>query len=399
LNILHVGKYFPPFRGGLELYLRDLVDAIGEVGVSSALLVHRHDRSVRTVDDTVVLGGRPVHVVRAGTWFTLLFAPVSPAFPLQLRRLIAWARPDLLHLHLPNPSAFWALLLPSARRLPWVVHWHADVITAAHGWPMKLAYALYRPFERAVLKRAQAIFVTSAAYLQSSQPLQPWKPKCRVVPLGLEAGRLRRAACTVAAERNEYQPRQGLRVLAVGRLTYYKGFHNLLQAAAQVDTLRVDLVGDGDQAADLRTLAESLHLRERVAFHGSVDESTLARLMSRCDCLCLPSIERTEAFGMVLLEAMSFGKATVVSDVEGSGMGWVVEHGVTGLKVPPADADALAAAFRRLDRDRKALQTMGVRGRAKFEQLFEIKRSAKGVVDTYKGVLSHTAPIADRANP
>ena len=56
--------------------------------------------------------------------------------------------------------------------------------------------------------------------------------------------------------------------------------------------------------------------------------------MATCDCLCLPSIERTEAFGMVLLEAMFFGKATVIGDVKGSGMGWVVDDGITGLEIP-----------------------------------------------------------------
>lgn len=396
LIILHVGKFFPPFRGGLELYLRDLVAALGALGVTSAILVHRHDRSVRAEEDAVALGGRPVRLVRAGTWFTLLFAPVSPAFPLLLRRLIATTRPDLLHLHLPNPSAFWALFLPSARRLPWLVHWHADVITTSQGWPMKLMYALYRPFERAVLKRARAIIATSPPYLESSQPLQPWRSKCRVVPLGRDPAGL---AGNDPLDAAGGEQRTGLRVLAVGRLTYYKGFSYLLEAAAQFDTLRVDLVGDGDRAAELRSLAQSLGLLDRVAFHGTVDDATLARLMSRCDCLCLPSIERTEAFGMVLLEAMSFGKATVVSDIQGSGMGWVVEHGVTGLKVPPADAGALAAAFEQLEADREALRAMGARGRERFGRLFEISRSADGVIETYRAVLSRPAATTDGSSP
>lgn len=397
LIILHVGKFFPPFRGGLELYLRDLVAALSGLGVSSAILVHQHDRSLLADEDRVDLGGQPVRLVRAGTWFTLMFAPISPAFPLHLRRLIATTRPDLLHLHLPNPSAFWALLLPSARRLPWLVHWHADVITASQGWPMKLMYALYRPFERAVLKRARAIIATSPPYLQSSQPLRPWSSKCHVVPLGLDPGRLPQNAGSEAANCSGDEPRAGLRVLAVGRMTYYKGFRYLLEAAAQFDTLRVDLVGDGDQAAELRTLAESLGLPDRVAFHGTVDEATLARLMSLCDCLCLPSIERTEAFGMVLLEAMWFGKATVVSDIEGSGMTWAVDHGATGLKVPPADTGALVAAFRQLDADRDALQAMGLRGRKKFDRLFEIGRSADAVLETYRAVLSHSIDRTDKA--
>ena len=106
--------------------------------------------------------------------------------------------------------------------------------------------------------------------------------------------------------------------------------------------------------------------------------------MADCDCLCLPSIERTEAFGMVLLEAMYSGKATVISDVEGSGMGWVVDDGVTGIKVAPADADALAAALKRLAADREDLAEMGQRGKEKFDQQFEINHAVEGLIEIYR---------------
>ena len=169
-----------------------------------------------------------------------------------------------------------------------------------------------------------------------------------------------------------------------------------------VENLQLDLVGDGEQAPELRALAASLNLQDRVTFHGMTDDRELARLLTQCDCLCLPSIERTEAFGLpsverseafgiVLLEAMCFGKATVVSDVPGSGMGWIVEHGVTGLKVAPADVSALAEAFRQLAADRPKLEEMGRRGKEKFDRMFEINHAAEGVVDTYRAVLAGQA--------
>ncbi len=382
MNILHIGKYFPPFRGGLENYLRDLMVALGRRGVACTALVHRHDQSFSTRDDAVSLDGRKFRVVRTGTWAKLLFTPLSPAFPWQLRRVIGAHQPDILHLHMPNPSVFWALLLPSARRIPWVVHWHADVITATQGRLMKLAYVAYRPFEQAVLKRARAIVATSPPYRDSSQPLQPWLAKCRVVPLGLDAGRLPAATGSSASPVTPT-----LRVLAVGRLTYYKGFQFLIEALELLDNVELDLVGEGDQIEELRRRVASLGLKDRVTFHGTADDRELALQLARCDCLCLPSIERTEAFGMVLLEAMSFSKATVVSDVPGSGMGWIVEHGVTGLKVRPGDAEALAEALSSLAADRELLREMGRAGREKFERLFEINHAIGGIVDTYRAVL------------
>ena len=105
--------------------------------------------------------------------------------------------------------------------------------------------------------------------------------------------------------------------------------------------------------------------------------------MATCDCLCLPSIERTEAFGMVLLEAMYFGKATVISDVDGSGMGWVVDDGITGIKVEPANAVALARALKQLATNREELADMGKRGKEKFDRQFEIGHAVEGLENIY----------------
>ena len=369
--------------------MRDLMMALGSRGITSIALVHRHERSLRATSESIRIGRRDFQVLRTGTWLTLLFTPISPAFPWHLHRLIAKTEPAILHLHLPNPSAFWGLLMPSARRRPWVVHWHSDVISEAQGWPMRLMYVLYRPFERAVLRRAAAIVATSARYRDSSKPLRPFLAKCRVVPLGLDAGRFPAEAGAETGRRSLVVNARstGLRVLAVGRLTYYKGFEHLIRAVAATNDVQLDLVGEGDRAESLLRLVESEGLQHRVTFHGAVDEGKLARLLAGCDCLCLPSIERTEAFGMVLLEAMCFGKATVVADVPGSGMGWIVEHGVTGLRVPPANPGALADAFEQLAADHAALHAMGCRGRERFASIFEINHAAQGIVDTYRAVL------------
>jgi rhamnosyl/mannosyltransferase len=163
--------------------------------------------------------------------------------------------------------------------------------------------------------------------------------------------------------------------------------------------MHLELVGDGDQKTELTQLVASLDLESRVTLHGSITDDKLAELLEDCDCLCLPSIERTEAFGMVLLEAMRFGKATVVSDVPGSGMGWLVEHEVTGLKVDPANSGQLADAFRCLADDRELCRRMGDRGREKFDRLLEINQTAGGIMDIYSEVLQHKEHAAhkDRA--
>ena len=358
--------------------------ALAGRGIRSAALVHRHELSLTGSEEILQAHGLDLPVNKAATWAKLLFTPVSPGFPWRLSRLIKSFKPDILHLHMPNPSAFWALFLISARRIPWVVHWHADVITDQHDWKMKFFYQIYRHFERAVLKRSAAIIATSPPYLASSQPLQAWMEKCRIVPLGVDASRLLDEAAPLQEAHAANLP---LRILAIGRLTYYKGFCYLIEAAALLPDMQVHIVGTGDQESELKALAASLKLEQQVIFHGVLDNRQLAAQMTLCDCICLPSIERTEAFGMVLLEAQSFAKATVVSDVPGSGMGWVVEHNKTGLKVPPADASALADALRNLQNNRDELAAMGRNGRQKFIKEFEISKAVEGLIRVYQQVL------------
>ena len=111
--------------------------------------------------------------------------PYQSRFPWKLHKLIKQHRPDILHLHLPNPSAFWVLALSCSRALPWVVQWQSDVLTPASSPVLKWFYRLYRPLENALLKRARRIIATSEQYRLTSPVLQAFSDKTTVVPLGI----------------------------------------------------------------------------------------------------------------------------------------------------------------------------------------------------------------------
>jgi glycosyltransferase involved in cell wall biosynthesis len=384
MKVLHVGKFFAPFRGGVENYMRDAMVAMNRQGIACFAVVHRHEWSFRSIDDLLEMGKARFHVIRAGTWFKFMYTPFSPMFPVLMQRYVRLHQPDVLHLHMPNPSAFWALLLRPMRKVPWVVHWHADVVNSTHDPRLRWFYHLYRPLEQRLLRRAQAIIVTSQTYLDFSKPLQAHRSKCHVVPLGLDS--------SMHQQQNEQQAKKTLtsndplRVLAIGRLTYYKGFEYLIQAAALLPHILVEIVGKGDQKKKLESLIIKLGVEDRVVLRGALSDHELQQRLNDCDCLCLPSIERTEAFGMVLLEAMLYSKAVVVSDVPGSGMGWIVEQGRTGIKVKPADAQALADALQYLQQNPGKAQSMGRRGRERYENQFQIDRSAASLIQVYKQV-------------
>jgi rhamnosyl/mannosyltransferase len=387
MRILHIGKYFPPFAGGIENFTGDLLPALAEIGVETAALVHQHEPAGAAVND-------PAAITRVPSYGRLLYAPISPGFPLALSRLLDSFRPDLLHIHMPNTSAFWALLSPKARRIPWIIHWHADVVASAIDTRLALAYSVYRPFEQALLRHAAKIICTTPDYLASSEPLKRWREKCTVVPLGIDPARLpvQDTAAVAQATRAFWGPTAPFKVVAIGRLTYYKGHDVLIRAIKELPHATLLLVGGGDRRARLERAIAREGLQQRVRLTGHLVDRHLQALIQSADCLCLPSLERTEAFGLVLLEAMRYGKAVIASSVEGSGMNWVVDHNTTGLLVPPGNVGELARALARLAASPTTRADMGRAGQQKFMDRLQINKIAEATQNVYKEIMVAATP-------
>ena len=374
LKCLHIGKYYPPFAGGMEIFTKDLLIELARLGATPVMFAHNHEANhslVKKSEDSISLYLTP-------SYGSLLYAPVSPFFLWHLRHVIRETRPDILHIHLPNLSAFWLLISRDCRRIPWVVHWHADVIVDKQPWYFKLAYRGYRLLERALLKASNQIIVTSKPYLKASQPLQPFVEKCKVIPLGIE---------NLEYPVTPDHPTDVLNVLAIGRLTYYKGFHNLIKATKGVENIRVTIVGTGEEQNNLARLIQESDAGEVVELAGYVANQKLQDMIRNCDVICLPSIERTEAFGVVLLEAMRAGKAVIASDVTGSGMGWVVDDETTGLLCEPDSIHSLRESLLRLQENPELTLQMGAAGRKRYEDYFTIDKAANQVLNIYKTCL------------
>jgi rhamnosyl/mannosyltransferase len=176
-------------------------------------------------------------------------------------------------------------------------------------------------------------------------------------------------------------------VLAIGRLTYYKGHEVLLRAISELPDAQALIVGTGEREPRLRQLIGELGLGDRGRLVGACSDAEVAALLTTCDLLCLPSLERTEAFGLVLLEAMHFAKPVVVSAIPGSGAGWVVEQAENGCLVPPGDPQVLAEALKRLAAEPKERARLGRNGQEALSRRFGIGPVAEAITDVYTGVL------------
>lgn len=383
MQILHIGKYYPPFFGGIECFMGDLLPALLSVGITPTALVHAHNwqPSGRAGTSTIA----DITVIRAPSWGRLVYAPISPLFFLSLRQAILDFKPNILHLHLPNTSAFWVLQEPLAQKIPWIIHWHSDIASNMNR-RLSLAYPLYKPFEQRLLSRAAAIIVTSPPYMHSSITLAPWLNKCYMIPLGLNLARLETPDFLIQQTTKALWADEKFRVLTIGRLTYYKGHETLIRAIAATPNTQLILVGEGEQRRYLEKLIRKLNLISRVHLLGHLSTPILQGLLASCDCFCLPSIERTEAFGLVLLEAMNYGRAIISSDVPGAGMSWIIEQNKTGLLAPPGNITTWSQALQTLANDKKLRQHLGIAGKLRLKEHFTIAPIANQIVNLYKKI-------------
>jgi glycosyltransferase involved in cell wall biosynthesis len=387
MRILHIGKYYPPVPGGMERFLGDLVEAQRAAGHEVAVLCHDDGRSLPIAD--------PGWLWRCPVWFKLAFAPISPAFPFWMRRAIESVEPDVLHVHMPNLSAFWALFVPLARRIPCIVHWHADVETGRWPWHLRLAYELYRVFERELLEHTEIVIATSRIYLESSEVLQPWREKCHVLPLGVALERLPESPPNTSVA----WLGQGTRLLAIGRLTYYKGFDTLIEAVAGLDGVELIVVGAGEEQSRLEDLIERHGRPSHIRLAGELDDANCHHLLATCDIYCLPSRERTEAFGVVLMEAMRYSKPLLASRLAGSGVTWVAREEDNALLVEVDDVGAWKNAISGLAANDVLRAKLGAAGGRRFLAEFDIERVAIQLNDYYRRFTGGEARVPQRALP
>ena len=392
MRVLHVGKFFPPHPGGIERCMSELCATLASRGVPVAALAHAEPGLAgKTWNDPAGF-----EIVLAACHGQLLYAPVSPAFPFALQRIINRFRPDLIHLHMPNTSVFAALFVPAARRLPWVVHWHADIPLDSRRLALRAAYRLYRPWETAVLRRAVAIIATSAPYLDSSAALAPWRGKTHVIPLGIAASGSAASASAEMSARTRALfdrtfPNGRMRLLTVGRLSYFKGIDILLRALAEVPAADLTIVGDGESRVELERLARELGVDTRVRFTGRIDmdaagAAALAAEYENADIFCLPSTDRAESFGLVLLEAMRARLPVIASAIPGSGIGFVVRDGSTGLQVTPGDVPAWVRALRQLGDDAALRTRLAAAGEQRWRDEFTLDRSVDRLLEVYRSI-------------
>lgn len=370
MKILQLGKFYP-VRGGVEKVMYDLMLGLSARGVDCDMMCATMDGASR-----VERLNDHAHLICCDTMVKAAATMISPNMIHSLRKVCH--NYDIIHIHHPDPMACMALYF-SGYKGKVVLHWHSDILKQKH------LLKLYRPFQNWLLQRADLIVGTTPIYVKESPFLTDVQHKMTSFPIGTDPWDTHKGKPNYV---RESYPDKKI-IFSLGRLVEYKGYEFLIDAAQHLSDEYVILIGGtGPLRAKLQAQIDAANLNYKVKLLGFVEDKDLPLYYDACSLFCLSSVFKTEAFGIVQIEAMSCSKPVIATSIPGSGTHWVNEHNVSGINVEPGNSQELAKAIVAITTDSEEYVRYCRDARARYEELFTYEKMIDNCLETYKRVLN-----------
>lgn len=372
MKILQLGKFYP-IQGGVEKVMYDLM--LG--------LTQRYQDV--TCDMLCVAAERQPLMINLNDRSTLYCAKLdkklfSTMLSFNIIRLLKEKCNDydIIHIHHPDPMVALALKL-SGYKGKVVLHWHSDILK------QKLLLKFYRPLQNWLINRSDLIIGTSPKYLEESPHLRNPTIEKVAIPIGIEP--IIPDPEKVRMLRAEYPGKKI--IFALGRLVGYKGYCYLIDSAKYLPNNYVILIGgSGPLKEGLQLQISKNRLESKVILLGRVSDEDLPSYYGACDVYAMSSIWKTEAFGIVQIEAMSCGKPIVATHIPESGVDWVNKDGYSGLNVPPENPKAIADAILSITSNEESYNTYCLNSKKRFDDTFTLKKMVYSVYKIYGNILN-----------
>ena len=371
MKVLHVySKYYPNTVGGLQESIRQIITSTSKRGVENRVFAldsespGKYDYPEVTVYKAKLLF----------SWASCDFGFVQ-AFSM-FKKLTNWA--DIVHYHYPWPFADLMHLMCKNKK-PSVMTYHSDVLNKG------ILGSLYYPLMKKMLNNMDKVIVTSPNYFQGSKLLATIDPeKMDIIHLGINE-------CTYKNDLElskhvdvyeRFNVRQGEYVLFIGVPRNYKGLNTLVASGSKI-LGNVVLAGPTGDEKLFRGFSQPM---PNIRFLGPVTGAEKLALLSGCIGLVLPSDKRSEAFGMVLVEASMMSKPMITCEI-GTGTSFVNKHRETGIVVDPDSEEQLVSAINMMIEDEEMACRLGVAARNRYESLFAGSKMGSLYVELYEDLL------------
>jgi glycosyltransferase involved in cell wall biosynthesis len=375
MRVLHVTRtYFPDPPGGIQEAIRQICIASNEIDVKCTVFALSKNPRPPNLNAPESL------IQRAKLLFSIASCDVGGISSI-LKFYKLSREHDLIIYHFPWP--FLDILRFFARSsTPSILFYHSDVVR------QRWLLLLYRPLMLLTLHKVSSIIVTSQNYLESSSILKSinLRKKIEIIPLGINEK-------SYAIEEDELIfDRIGIKknesyFLFIGALRYYKGIDYLLKAAQKISDCKILIAGDGPKMKIFLELSRQLKLNN-VIFLGAISNEEKISLIKYSKALLLPSHLRSEAFGVVLLEAAMLSKPMITCEI-GTGTSFVNINNQTGIVVEPENPNALADAINSLNTNTLSI-SMGIEARKRFISHFSGESLKKSYRNLYTKLIKIT---------
>lgn len=366
MNILHISKFYVPYKGGIESVVADLVEGS---------ITQGHQVDVLCFNNSFVNSNESFknhNVFRTRKLFSLFSLPISFSYLIKIFKIIN--NYDIVHVHLPNPLSVLGIRFCKIHAKI-VIHWHSDIVE------QKTLYLLLKNFHKIALRKADKIILTTNNYLESSEQLFDFHKKCKVIPIGIKDHNELKVDNNSSKVLNLNDE---IIIFSIGRLVNYKGFELLIRSSKFLNkNIKVVIGGNGPLKNKLQKLIKDIGVSDTVSLLGFLSDSELINYYRNADIFCLPSITRNEAYGVVLLEAMSFSLPIICFNIEGSGVPWVAKNKYNSIVVDEIDASNLSKSLNLLASDIDLLKKYSLNSRKRYKNYFTAAIMQKRFNDLY----------------
>lgn len=379
LRILQINKLYYPFTGGIEAVVQQIAEGLQEVSEMQVLVCNTKRQTVREK-----ING--VKVTRTGCIGMLGNLPLSVRFLTEFRRQAQ--KSDILLFHMPFPIGDAAYLLSGIRKKNIIIWWHSDIVR------QKKLLFFYKPLMNWFLKKAVRIVVATQGHIEGSDYLKDYREKCAVIPFGVREEVLKDSTDYLfwqKTENGQQTEQEEIRFLFVGRLIYYKGCEVLLRAFHGITGAKLVIVGDGPLKSQMEQKIELWQMQEKVELKGWLKDLELFQEYRNCDVFILPSVVKSEAFGLVQIEAMAYGKPVINTKIP-SGVPYVSLDKETGLTVTPESIEELHKAMRWMIEHKRERAAMGRAARKRVETCFTRENMLQKLMGLCKEVIRESRP-------
>jgi len=369
-RILQLGKFFP-ILGGVEKVMYELMLGLSENNIHCDMLC----ASAEGKFTKKIKINNYSNLFVESTKVKLASTTIAPGIINRLRKIAN--NYDIIHIHHPDPMVCLALFL-SRYKGKVVLHWHSDIFR------QKTLLKLYNPLQNWLIKRANIIVGTSPVYVQKSPFLHKVQHKIDYIPIGINP--IIKNTKKIAKIREKYNGKHI--IFSLGRLVEYKGYEYLIRSAVYLDSsYHIIIAGKGILKDSLEKLITELNLTEKVSLLGFISDEEAMNYFHACDLFALSSIYKTEAFGIVQIEAMSCGKPIVSTNIPGSGVSWVNKNNISGIVVEKENPHELSNAIIKICTNKDLYKKLCDGSKKRYEENFSRTKMLERCLEIYSKIL------------